>query len=71
MYDLEEKIVQIYLPDGQFYLPQAVGQWDMSSPGHVQKINGDHFNSLCMRLEWNFHRIWITMEHSLVEWAAP
>ena len=32
IYDLEEKIVQIYLPDGQFYLPRAVGQWDMSSP---------------------------------------
>ena len=34
IYDLEEKIIQIYLPDGQFYLPRAVGQWDMSSPGH-------------------------------------
>ena len=33
IYDLEEKIVQISLPDGQFYLPWAVGQWDMSSPG--------------------------------------
>ena len=34
IYDLEEKIVQIYLPDGQFYLPRAVVQWDMLSPGH-------------------------------------
>ena len=32
MYDLEEKFVQIYLPNGQFYLPRAVGQWDMLSP---------------------------------------
>ena len=32
IYDLEIKILQIYLPDGQFYLPRAVGQWDMSSP---------------------------------------
>ena len=34
IYDLEEEILQIYLPDGQFYLPRAVGQWDMSSPRH-------------------------------------
>ena len=31
IYDLEEKFVQIYLPHGQFYLPRAIGQWDMSS----------------------------------------
>ena len=35
IYDLEEKFVQIYLPDGQFYLPRTVGQWDMSSPVYV------------------------------------
>ena len=33
IYDLEEKFVQISLPDGQFYLHRAVEQWDMSSPG--------------------------------------
>ena len=40
IYDLEEKFVQIYLPDGQFYLPRAVGQWDMSSPGdtHLRPV---------------------------------
>ena len=32
IYDLEEKFVPIYLPDGQFHLPRAVGLWDMSSP---------------------------------------
>ena len=29
MYDLEENFAQIYLPDLQFYLPQAIRQWDM------------------------------------------
>ena len=32
MYDLEESFAQIHLPGWQFYLPQAIGQWDMSSP---------------------------------------
>ena len=36
IYDLEEKFVQIYLPDRQFYLPRAVGQWDMASPDTFQ-----------------------------------
>ena len=33
IYDLEEKFVQIYLPDGQFYLPRAIGQWNTDSEG--------------------------------------
>ena len=31
IYDLEENFVQIHLPEWQFYLPYAIGQWDMSS----------------------------------------
>ena len=29
---LEENFAQIHLPNWQFYLPWAVGQWAMSSP---------------------------------------
>ena len=32
IYDLEEKFTQIHLPDWQFYLPWAIGQWAMLSP---------------------------------------
>ena len=33
IYDLEENFSQIYLPDLQFYLPQAIRQWDASGSG--------------------------------------
>ena len=32
-YDLEESLVLIHLHKWQFYLPRAIRQWDMSSPG--------------------------------------
>ena len=34
------------------------------------KFHSNHFRITSMRLEWNFHRIWITMEKSFVKWAS-
>ena len=33
------------------------------------KFHGDHCTTTWMRAEWNFHRIWITMEKPFVKWA--
>ena len=33
------------------------------------KFHCDHFATTNMRAEWNFHRIWVTMEKPFVKWA--
>ena len=38
IYDVEENFVQIHLPGWQFYLPRAIGQWDISSPDTLWDI---------------------------------
>ena len=33
------------------------------------RFHSDHLSKNLMRVEWNFHRIWITMEKSFVKWT--
>ena len=37
-YDLEENFTKISLAYWQFYLPCAIGQWNMWSPDHFKKF---------------------------------
>ena len=42
MYVLEEKFTKIHLPNWQFYLPGAIGQWDISSPRSAKEISPEY-----------------------------
>ena len=33
------------------------------------KFHSDHFTTTWMRIEWNFHPVWIKMEKLLMKWA--
>ena len=48
IYDLEEKLAQIHLPDWQFYLPRAVRQRDKSNP----EYGSGHEGGAVLLLTW-------------------
>ena len=60
IYDLEEHFTRIHLPNWQFYLPQAIGRWGVSSPaGKDQNVSckqGSYHAHQCPSF-WHFQII--------------